>query len=102
MYSFPLLMLIGVIEFTWVEGPEKEPGNFGDPLGLDMYTTEMRNKELNNGRMAMISVLGIFAAEVTTGKDAVEQFGLFAVARRAGRGSSSSSFAGTTARGHRA
>ena len=41
-----------------------------------MDSTEMRNKELSNGRMAMLSVLGIFAAEFATGKDAFEQFGL--------------------------
>jgi hypothetical protein len=76
LYSFPLAMAIAVAEFAWVEGPDKEPGNFGDPLGLGMYTTEMRNKELNNGRMAMISCLGIFAAEMATGKDAMQQFGL--------------------------
>jgi len=79
MYSFPLIMLIAGIEFSWTESPDKEPGNFGDPLGLGMYTEEMRNKELNNGRMAMISVLGIFAAEVMTGKDAMQQFGLSAL-----------------------
>merc|ERR1719436_2365776 len=94
MYSFPLLMLIGVIEFTWVEGPEKEPGNFGDPLSLDMYTTEMRNKELNNGRMAMMSVLGIFAAEVMTGKDAMQQFGLSAINQRVASSSTACTFAG--------
>jgi len=47
-----------------------------DPFGLNMYTPEMRSKELSNGRMAMISMLGIFAAELATGKDAIEQFGL--------------------------
>ncbi|CAE7763160.1 unnamed protein product, partial [Symbiodinium sp. CCMP2456] len=50
-----------------------EPVGFFDPLG---FTKEMRMKELNNGRMAMISVLGIFAAEMATGKDAMQQFGL--------------------------
>merc|ERR1712060_564657 len=66
----------GLLELAWRETPEKDPGNFGDPLGLKMYTPEMRIKELNNGRMAMISMLGIFAAELATGKDAIEQFGL--------------------------
>eukprot|EP00971_Amphidinium_carterae_P204376 4055596-Amphidinium_carterae.1 len=28
------------------EREDKEPGNFGDPLGLDMYTIEMRNKDV--------------------------------------------------------
>merc|ERR1711874_132351 len=70
-------------EMAWQESPEKEPGNFGDPLGLNLnvYNTDMRSKELNNGRMAMISVLGIFAAELATGKDAIEQFGLSATPR---------------------
>merc|ERR1712061_532698 len=81
----------------------KEPGNFGDPTGLNMYTEEMRSKELNNGRMAMISVLGIFAAEMMTGKDAIEQFGLSAVSVRAGRQSSSrSSLVGSASVGPRA
>jgi len=53
-----------------------EPGNLGDPAGIGMDSTEMRTKELSNGRMAMLSVLGIFAAEFATGKDAFEQFGL--------------------------
>ena len=26
----------------------KEPGNFGDPVGLGMYDVDMRNKELND------------------------------------------------------
>jgi hypothetical protein len=36
----------------------------------------MRNKELNNGRMAMFSILGIILAELVTGKDGIQQFGL--------------------------
>merc|ERR1712108_130265 len=49
----------------------REPGNYGDPFGVRMYDDEMRNKEINNGRFAMICVLGIFAAELATGKDAI-------------------------------
>jgi len=75
---FVLFAASGVLELAWRENPRKEPGNFGDPFGLKMYDEEMRSKEINNGRMAMITVLGIFAAEVATGKDAVSQFGLFA------------------------
>ena len=52
-----------------------EPGNFGDPLGVNMYNDEMRLKEINNGRFAMICVFGILAAEIATGKDAIQQFG---------------------------
>ena len=60
---FALFLVSGCLENSWREDPNgaKEPGNFGDPFGLQMYTQDMRMKELNNGRMAMISVLGIFA-----------------------------------------
>merc|ERR1719229_1440871 len=74
-----LFMVSGVLELAWRDTPENEPGNFGDPFGVQMYTPEMRSKELSNGRMAMISMLGIFAAEMVTGKDAIEQFGLSAL-----------------------
>ena len=43
----------------------------------------------------MISVLGIFAAEMVTGKDAIQQFGLQAIGRGQFR-SSGSSFTGKT------
>mmetsp|Transcript_109621 Transcript_109621/g.266483 ORF Transcript_109621/g.266483 Transcript_109621/m.266483 type:complete len:264 (-) Transcript_109621:244-1035(-) len=66
----------GVLEGVWKEEPGKEPGNFGDPFGLGMYDAEMRNREINNGRFAMIAVTGILAAELATGKDAIQQFGL--------------------------
>ena len=75
---FALFLVSGCLENSWREDPNgaKEPGNFGDPFGLQMYTQDMRMKELNNGRMAMISVLGIFAAEMVSGKDVIQQFGL--------------------------
>merc|ERR1719215_2099101 len=62
---------------AWAEDASKEPGNFGDPLGLGMYNEEMRARELNNGRFAMFAALGIISAELLTGKDAIEQFGLW-------------------------
>merc|ERR1719191_543556 len=66
----------GTLELgVWTQSPSKEPGNFGDPLGLGMYDEDMRNKEINNGRMAMFSIIGILAAEGLTGKDAIQQFG---------------------------
>eukprot|EP00435_Cladocopium_sp_Y103_P039355 s613_g10.t1 len=75
----------------------REPGNYGDPFGVQMYNDEMRMKELNNGRMAMISVLGIFAAECATGKDAMQQFGLPALGGgRFASSSSRTSFTGKT------
>jgi len=72
-----LFALSGVMElFVWTENARKEPGNFGDPLGLKMYDAEMRTREINNGRMAMFATMGIFVAEVVTGKDGVQQLGL--------------------------
>merc|ERR1712176_108639 len=70
-----LVLLAGVVETTvWAQDPEKEPGDFGDPLELMIsnpfdacgYTEETRNKELNNGRFAMISVPGILIAEINS------------------------------------
>jgi len=71
-----LLVIAGGLELgLWTESPDKEPGNFGDPLGLGMYDDEMRNRELNNGRFAMFAAVGIVVAELLTGKDAVLQLG---------------------------
>merc|ERR1711988_404846 len=71
-------VMSAVLELAWREDKDKEPGNFGDPFGVKMYTDEMRNKEISNGRFAMICVFGIFAAEMATGKDAIQQFGFSA------------------------
>ncbi|CAE7825245.1 FCPB, partial [Symbiodinium sp. CCMP2456] len=77
-YGFIALFLIsGVLELAvWTESDKKAPGDFGDPLGLNKYDEEFRNRELNNGRAAMFAAIGIIAAELYTGKDAVEQLGL--------------------------
>jgi len=81
-FIFPLVGFLEII--YWKDDVNKEPGNFGDPAGwagsgirnLGSYSDEMRNKELNNGRMAMFSILGIIMAELATGKDGMQQFGL--------------------------
>ena len=50
------------------------PGDLGfDPLGVgpktDADMLQMKNKELNNGRLAMMAVAGIVAQEVVTGTE---------------------------------
>jgi len=75
---FALTILCAGLEKPWDKASweGKDGGNFGDPLGLNMDSLEMRNKELGNGRFAMFAILGIIAAELATGKDAVQQLGL--------------------------
>lgn len=69
-----LLILAGYMElFVWTSDPNGEPGDYGDPFGLNMYDVDMRNKEVNNGRVAMITTLGILSAQLVTGKDGVDQ-----------------------------
>lgn len=77
-YGFAALVAVaGALELgAWVEDPSKEPGNFGDPAGLGQYTQDFRERELNNGRFGMFAAIGIIAADLYTGKDAIEQFGL--------------------------
>merc|ERR1719313_2814891 len=71
-----LLLLSGVMELAvWTQDPKKEVGDFGDPVGLGMYDLDMRNRELNNGRMAMFAALGIISADLLTGKDGIQQLG---------------------------
>merc|ERR1719150_512040 len=76
-YGFIALVAFGAgMELAvWVQDPKKEPGNFGNPVGWGSYDDDMRNKEINNGRFAMFAALGIIAADLLTGKDAVQQLG---------------------------
>merc|ERR1711988_715064 len=75
IYGFAALVGIsGLLEvLIWQQYDFAEPGNFGDPLGLAMYDKDTRNKEINNGRLAMFTAAGIIAAELYTGRDAVQQ-----------------------------
>jgi hypothetical protein len=75
--AIALFLACGALELgVWTDDEEKEPGDFGDPLGLNQYTQEMRAREINNGRFAMFAAIGIIAAELLTGKDAIQQLGL--------------------------
>eukprot|EP00466_Bigelowiella_natans_P000051 jgi/Bigna1/51419/estExt_Genewise1Plus.C_10030 len=58
----------------WGLKPSYEPGNLGfDPLGLypkdASSAVQMKNKELNNGRLAMIALAGFIAQELVTGEE---------------------------------
>jgi len=74
-----LFVLSGALELSFWKEDKSQPGNMGDPMSLASgamigdYTEEWRNREINNGRMAMFAVLGQIVAELVTGKDAVEQ-----------------------------
>jgi len=57
----------------WKMKDDHEPGNLGfDPLGLKpkdpQELRDMQNKELNNGRLAMIAAAGMIAQELATGQ----------------------------------
>jgi len=57
----------------WKMKADHEPGDLGfDPLGLKpkdpKKLKEMQNKELNNGRLAMIAAAGMIAQELATGQ----------------------------------
>ena len=74
-----LFIACGVVELVWRQENWREAGNLGNPWGVEMgYTEEIRNKEISNGRFAMICTMGILAAEMATGKDAIQQFGFSA------------------------
>jgi light-harvesting complex I chlorophyll a/b binding protein 4 len=60
----------------WILKDDAVPGDLGyDPLGLkpktDAEFKEMQNKELNNGRLAMLATAGMIAQELVTGQKAV-------------------------------
>eukprot|EP00408_Alexandrium_pacificum_P065298 CAMPEP_0171168924 /NCGR_PEP_ID=MMETSP0790-20130122/7955_1 /TAXON_ID=2925 /ORGANISM="Alexandrium catenella, Strain OF101" /LENGTH=252 /DNA_ID=CAMNT_0011633767 /DNA_START=76 /DNA_END=834 /DNA_ORIENTATION=- len=71
-----LFTMAGLSEYARWVNPPATPGSYGDPFGLNQFTPEMRGKELNNGRMAMFAVMGQIVAELFTGDDPVQQFGL--------------------------
>ncbi|CAK0887372.1 unnamed protein product [Prorocentrum cordatum] len=77
-----IVVLAAVLEiFFWKERDDREPGDFGDPLGLQGvggYDEFWREIELNNGRAGMFAAMGIIGAEVVTGRDAQDQLATLA------------------------
>ena len=58
---------------AWAIRDDHDAGDFGfDPLGLKPQNAaellQMQNKELNNGRLAMLAAAGMIAQELATGK----------------------------------
>lgn len=84
-YGLAALFLVsGVVELLlWKDDSSKSVdsiGDYGNPfqfgIGAPMGESEnMRNREINNGRAAMFAALGIIAAELATGQNALEQLG---------------------------
>jgi len=61
------------IEATWSLREDAVPGDFGfDPLGLKPGTEQdlmaMQNKELSNGRLAMLAIAGMVGQELANGQ----------------------------------
>jgi len=61
------------VDDKWMMKEDRIPGDLGfDPLGLKpkkaTELVDLQTKELNNGRLAMISVAGIIVQEMITGK----------------------------------
>merc|ERR1712048_713290 len=60
-------------QFTFTMKSNRVPGDLGfDPLGLkpadENEFLELQNKELNNGRLAMIGIAGMIGQELATGQ----------------------------------
>ena len=75
-----LLLWIGLLEvisFVGIDqmlrGSGREPGDYGfDPLGLsrgksEAWLDDMKLRELNNGRVAMVAISGMVAQELVNG-----------------------------------
>lgn len=74
-YGFLAVMALAAgLELTVAkQDPDNYPGDFGDPAGIGQDYPEWKDREINNCRMAMLSIVGMVVAELATGKDGVEQ-----------------------------
>jgi len=80
VFAISILEVFSVFTFNspfggepWSIRSDHEPGNLGfDPLGLKptdpQELKEMQNKELNNGRLAMLAAAGMIAQEMVSGQ----------------------------------
>jgi len=75
-----LVLFAGLLELSSSD-EGKEVGDYGDPFNFQSilaYEGEdiliWRNREINNGLMAMFGVIGTIAAEAATGLDAIGQW----------------------------
>merc|ERR1712151_475508 len=75
-----VVILAGILELR-MSDDGKEPGNFGDPVGIltssggvGAYDDQWRNMEINNGRLAMFGIIGALSAEYVTGMDTYAQW----------------------------
>jgi len=77
-----LVLAAGILELSTATMDDgREVGDYGDPFNFQSilaYEGEdilvWRNREINNGRMAMFAVIGTIAAEAATGLDAIGQW----------------------------
>jgi len=75
-----LVLFAGIVELRFSD-EGRAPGDYGDPLNLRQSLAyeitddaNLKTFELEHGRLAMLGVMGVLAAEYITGYDAVEQW----------------------------